>query len=119
MPKAAPRPCRKPGCPEYQERDGFCNEHAKVEQRRYDKQRGTRKERGYTETWLKVRRMKFSRNPICERCDKKGITEPTRIVHHVNRDPRDNRRENLESLCIPCHNEEHKEERWSSHLVKI
>jgi endogenous inhibitor of DNA gyrase (YacG/DUF329 family) len=42
----------------------------------------------------------------CERC---GYGKVVSIlgVHHKNRNPKDNRRENLEVLCPNCHSEEH------------
>lgn len=52
---------------------------------------------------------------FCERCKAKGIYEPARIVHHkiylseANfRDPSVSLNfDNLEALCLDCHNKEH------------
>jgi hypothetical protein len=33
-------------------------------------------------------------------------------VHHKDRNPYNNDDNNLESLCEPCHDVEHKKERW-------
>lgn len=39
------------------------------------------------------------RNGICERC----ATYHANQLHHINRDPSDNRKENLRLLCYDCH----------------
>ena len=52
---------------------------------------------------------------FCERCKAKGIYEPARIVHHKIYLTEDNYHdpsislnfENLEALCLDCHNKEH------------
>ncbi len=57
----------------------------------------------------------------CERCIKKGILEPAKIVHHkihlneanVNDPEVAYGFENLEALCLDCHNKEHFEKKTS------
>ena len=63
-------------------------------------------------------------NHLCERCLAKGIHEPARIVHHRIHLTQENFGDpelmygfdNLEALCIECHNTEHrrgrKVQRW-------
>ena len=63
-------------------------------------------------------------NHLCERCLAKGIHEPARIVHHRIHLTQDNFGnpelmygfDNLETLCIECHNTEHRRgrkiQRW-------
>lgn len=63
-------------------------------------------------------------NHLCERCLKKGLYEPAKIVHHkVHLTPENCGDpellfgfDNLEALCIACHNDEHgknkKARRW-------
>lgn len=63
-------------------------------------------------------------NHLCERCLAKGIYEPAYIVHHRVHLTQENFGDpelmfgfdNLEALCLACHNEEHKtkvrEKRW-------
>ena len=53
--------------------------------------------------------MKMALNPLCERCEKINLIIPTEAVHHIipisqGGDPWD--LDNLESLCIKCHNKE-------------
>lgn len=63
-------------------------------------------------------------NHLCERCLEKGIYTPADIVHHRVHLTEENYGnaelmfgfDNLESLCLACHNEEHfgkkRERRW-------
>ena len=52
---------------------------------------------------------------LCERCEKKGIIRPAKIVHHKDYITVNNITDpgillafdNLEALCQSCHNEEH------------
>lgn len=58
-------------------------------------------------------------NHLCERCLAKGIYEPAYIVHHKIYLTSENYGdpelmfgfENLEALCLACHNAEHKREK--------
>lgn len=65
--------------------------------------------------WEKVRKMKLGLNPFCERCQAKGLYNSAYIVHHKEYITEENYQDgdvffnldNLESLCIKCHNQEH------------
>lgn len=65
--------------------------------------------------WQKLRKQKLILNPLCERCDKKGIKKPAYIVHHKDYITEENFEDdnvffnidNTESLCLDCHNKEH------------
>ena len=53
-------------------------------------------------------------NHLCERCLAKGLYEPARIVHHKIHLSEENMTpelmygfDNLEALCLACHNDEH------------
>ena len=78
---------------------------ARLKRKTYADRRGTRTQRGYDNTWLKVRRMKLKRDPLCEDC--LPHVTPAREVHHKEKIAK--RPElrlvlsNLMSLCIPCH----------------
>lgn len=65
--------------------------------------------------WKKVRNIKLAEYPFCERCLEKGLYVPAYIIHHkeyitdLNYSDADVffNLDNLESLCIDCHNKEH------------
>lgn len=69
-----------------------------------------------SDDWHKCRKAYLeSVNHLCERCLAKGIYEPAYIVHHKIYLSEDNFGDaeimtgfdNLEALCLSCHNEEH------------
>lgn len=65
--------------------------------------------------WHKLRKMKLAISPFCERCLAGGIYTPAYIIHHkeyiTNLNYQDGdvffNIDNLESLCLECHNKEH------------
>lgn len=65
--------------------------------------------------WQKLRKLKLIMNPLCERCLEKGICNSTYIIHHKEYITDLNylddnifyNIDNLESLCLDCHNKEH------------
>ena len=112
MPNRPKRLCNHPGCPELVA-SGYCDKHAKQKQQQYDKQRGNFRQRGYTTAWDKVRAIKIKHNPLCERCEKKGIVTPAALVHHIvslSKGGELSNINNLMSLCVQCHDEIHREQ---------
>jgi len=79
--------------------------------RKKDNRPGAR-QRGYDTRWQKVREVKISINPLCERCLIRGKTIRADIVHHilpVDKYPGSRLDlNNLESLCNWCHEQHHK-----------
>lgn len=65
--------------------------------------------------WKKTRALKLSMQPFCERCLKEGIYKEAYIVHHKDYVTDKNylddnvfyNLDNLESICIEHHNQEH------------
>lgn len=65
--------------------------------------------------WKKLKKLKRIISPFCEECEKKGIITPTYIVHHkewINESNYENDEvfynlDNLESVCLECHNKIH------------
>jgi 5-methylcytosine-specific restriction protein A len=111
MPSKPLKPCRHPGCPELTS-GRYCPAHEKKVNDEYEQRRGTAVERGYNWNWHKIRNIKLAAFPLCERCEKTGRIVVAVLVHHKDRNPRNNDPVNLESLCEKCHQEEHKEDRW-------
>ncbi len=110
MPFKPKTACRMPGCPHLTPSgETYCEEHKREQHRTYNKKRKSANELGYNFNWAKVRKQKIKRNPLCERCEGQGKTKQTEVVHHINEDPKDNRMENLESLCNRCHLKTHRE----------
>lgn len=79
-----------------------------------------------TRQWDKCRKAyKKSVGGMCERCAKKGIANAGVIVHHKVHLTRENMNDpetvfsfdNLELLCVACHNEEHKRKAKKRFLV--
>ena len=65
--------------------------------------------------WQNLRKQKILLEPLCERCKEKGIYNSAFIIHHkeyiTNLNYEDDNvffnLDNLESLCLECHNKEH------------
>jgi 5-methylcytosine-specific restriction endonuclease McrA len=93
-PWAAPSICSFPGCGNVGVK-GRCDEH-----KRKDQRPGARK-RGYTARWDKIRAQVLRRNPVCE------CGHAANVVHHVDHDPKNNQRDNLQALCRDCHEVHH------------
>jgi len=111
-PTAPKHPCSYPGCAFLVETcDSRCEKHRIQERREYDR---TRKDDPFhrlyaSASWRKVRKIKLSINPLCERCQANGRTKAAEEVHHRNAvrdggDPFDIAF--LESLCKSCHSRE-------------
>jgi 5-methylcytosine-specific restriction protein A len=109
MPQRLKRPCNHPGCPALTD-NRYCDQHRKQEMRRYDQDRGTRQERGYTAQWLKVREIYLRRHPLCERCEDAGRVEVAAMVHHkqaIRQGGAVLNMENLQAVCRRCHDAIH------------
>lgn len=73
------------------------------------------KKRYNSKRWQKLRKIKILNDPFCERCLAKGIYTPAFIIHHKEYINENNyyddnifyNIDNLESLCLECHNIEH------------
>ncbi|NTV25915.1 MAG: HNH endonuclease [Chlorobiaceae bacterium] len=107
------KPCRHPGCHSLTDRtDGYCLEHAR--QHRNEYAREYRKETGPrvydTQRWRKLSKQILALHPFCPRCEAMGKVSLSTLVHHKDRDRNNWSSENLEALCKPCHEFEHRHE---------
>jgi 5-methylcytosine-specific restriction enzyme A len=86
----------------------FCEKHRKAENKRYDKQRGNFRERGYTTQWDKARKKFLMENPLCS-CGQAAV-----LVHHKIKvkDRPDLLLDfsNLQAMCRDCHSRVHKDD---------
>lgn len=73
--------------------------------RRIEKERGSRHERGLDSKWVRVRAAYAKKHPFCEECARRGIVRVLDDVDHIipRRHGGTNKHENLQSLCKPCH----------------
>ena len=57
--------------------------------------------------WRELRALKIEQSPICEECQRRGITTLAQVVDHIvpiNEGGARLDMDNLQSLCNPCHN---------------
>ena len=90
--------------------DGWCDECREKYAPKNDA-RESPSERGYDRAWRRLRELKLSASPLCERCKAKGLVVPANVVHHRDHDQHNNAWRNLESLCRVCHEAEHGRDR--------
>ena len=70
-------------------------------------ERGSAHSRGYGVNWRRLREVVLDAEPLCRHCMERGKLTPAAEVDHIMplRDGGKNDRENLQSLCGPCHDE--------------
>lgn len=107
MPYRPKRPCSHPGCPKLTN-GRFCEEHAKQEEKRYEKyDRDPTMKKRYGRTWKRIRDRYIAVHPLCEQCQKIGQVTPSTEVHHIKplSQGGSNDFSNLMALCTSCHSE--------------
>ena len=115
MPSMPKRGCSVPGCPEIAGDSGMCEYHRKKyrressRDRRWNEKRPNTSERGYGSRWQKIRKAYLSRNPICNKCERKGRTTAADTVHHIIdiKNGGTHNLDNLMALCRDCHERVH------------
>ena len=108
MPKAAPTPCRHPGCPALvHDKTGYCEAHAKYRHgwERHHQGR-TAAQRGYGNEWRKLRAQILRRDGhLCQICLSIGSYTKATEVDHIT--PKamggDDSPSNLQAICRDCH----------------
>lgn len=56
-----------------------------------------------SEAWHKLRRSVLAEEPLCRMCSQQGRNVAATDVDHINNDPSNNSRDNLQGLCHECH----------------
>ncbi len=106
MPTKPLKPCNHPGCPNLTN-ERFCQVHAQAERKRYDQERGSANERGYTSRWRKYSKWFLSQpdNIFCK-LQLPGCTNIAECVDHIDpvgpQDPRFWDSGNHQAACIHC-----------------
>jgi 5-methylcytosine-specific restriction protein A len=63
-------------------------------------------------SWRKLRAAFLCEHPLCDECQRKGLTESALHVHHIqerkDHPERELDWENLQALCVPCHGNKRK-----------
>lgn len=107
MPKAPPRPCTSPNCPNMVVKRGKCAEHQPRDGwTSWAKRQGTTKQRGYGKAWEKLRAAVLRRDKhLCQECLKAGIYKAGNQCDHIvpKADGGTDDMENLQILCKDCH----------------
>ena len=89
---------------------GYCTNHQPQVHREYGRERrGFDTELGFYQSarWRNRRAAVLRDNPLCCRCQAKGVLQPAKVVDHivpVKLGGERFERANLQSLCVPCHN---------------
>lgn len=78
----------------------------------------------HSSDWQSVRQLALTRDHyLCQVCKRKGIIKQGNTVHHIVPIKDDwNKRldlDNLETICMACHNKEHFEKGYSKSKKKI
>lgn len=114
MPYQLKKPCSFPSCPELvAPGDSYCERHkTKVNYNRnklYDEEKRNPKSYKFYSSvaWKKLRKIKLSKDPLCEYCLEKDFTRIATEVDHVIPISVDWSRklvlDNLKSACHRCH----------------
>ncbi len=104
MPKAAYRPCSKPGCPNLVRDGSYCDVHKQERARAF--QRDPKTQRLYDREWQRKRKLQLARHPWCQDCEEQGLFVEATDVHHEIRHQGDRKKfieSPLRSLCHTCH----------------
>lgn len=87
----------------------------------YDKQRGNRHQRGYTNKWDKARKGFLARHPWCKVCEAAGRKTEAVAVDHIEPHGGNMRlfwnRSNWQPICHACHNAKTRAEERGTHMI--
>ncbi|UVI33719.1 HNH endonuclease [Paenibacillus spongiae] len=76
------KPCSKVGCSELT-RSRYCEEHAKLEWQRSDRERGSAAQRGYGHRWRLARESYLREHPLCIYCMKEVRVNAATVIDHI------------------------------------
>ncbi len=107
----AARECAADGCRTLVTKGSRCDRHVTLAYQQAAKnergKRGTRQERGYDSTWMRLRQLHISSHPLCKHCEERGRIvvgeEVDHIIPHRGSEALRLEPSNLQTLCKPCH----------------
>ncbi len=112
MPRRAKSPCRQAGCPALLDIPGFCDKHRKEAfkiQKQFVTEDYKERNRFYQrKVWKSARALQLQIEPLCRKCRQQGKLTAAAVVDHVIAiadGGAELDQANLQSLCLPCHNE--------------
>lgn len=101
MPHKAISPCRIPSCKAYATNEGYCQRHAhrhEIRAKLDEKKKPSIRKRGYDKNHFKLRTIMLHEQPLCAVCG-----QPATDLDHIDGDPFNRERKNLQMLCKACH----------------
>jgi len=106
MPSAPPHRCPYPGCSKLIPRGvRLCTEHEIKQRKESERYRASASDRGYDNTWRKIRKRYIQDHPWCVEHLKNGKYVPAQEVHHIKpiSEGGTHDESNLMTLCKSCH----------------
>ena len=98
---------RKPG-------EQFAKQKKRRTDKMYNKSRPERDKLYYTKQWKKISKLYRQSHPLCEECERNGRITPADLVDHIQAVSDGGSMwdwDDLQSLCMACHNRKHSEGR--------
>jgi len=107
MPNVLLKRCGFRGCPRTT-RQRYCDEHAPLARRFYDRKRGTTTQRGYDGAWKQLAEQRRQLDAgLCQECLKAGLLRASPLVDHILpihiRPDWRLEIDNTQVLCTDCH----------------
>jgi 5-methylcytosine-specific restriction protein A len=85
MPKAPPKQCNQPGCPElvHDRSRWLCPHHDRERHRRINRNREQSSTKRYDREWRRIRAVFLREHPYCVECQRDGRIEPATECDHI------------------------------------
>ena len=102
-PYAPARPCAYPSCPALVREGRYCPQHLHLAPPPAQRKVDPEQRRFYgSGRWKALRTLVKAEEPLCRLCLEAGRSSPSTTVDHIDGNWRNNERENLRGLCLPC-----------------
>ena len=97
----------------------FMQQRKKDSDKIYNKSRPERDKLYYSRQWKQISMLYRKQHPLCEECERNGRITPADLVDHIIAVSDGGSMwswDNLQSLCISCHNKKHSEGQGDANL---